>query len=652
MDTDSQSKTSAALRQSGSGFAEMPEDPRPDGTLQDDDPPANRNLAVEDPASERHANAQRYPVVVIGASAGELQAFQQLLENLGPATGFSFVLVPHLASDQKSFLAEILQRYPQTPRVHIADGRPPAPNHLYQRDSRNQELVFAQDEIQSANQALRTLNDELQRRNSLLAQTGNDLSNLLNSVNIPLLMLGNDLHIRQFTAPMQHLLNLRPADIGRSISEIRLQLSVENIVPILNQVLETLGARELEVQDRDGRWHLLRVRPYRTAENKIEGLVLVLVDIDQLRRSQQDLVYARDFARSVLESVPVPIVVLNQNFAIRTVNTAFRDLTQMSATDLENRSLPELLDHLWAIDGLCERLDTLLSAPVGTITEFQHQSDAPRQKCLLIKAQVLAHDGDRVLLLMLEDITLRHQAELRVSRQREALESEVESATMMLNRTQEELRSLTAHLFRVQEEERQRVARELHDDVCQRLSLLEMALEQMRNENAAAEPPPRLRTAIELAQALNSDVRRLSHCLHPAIIKDLGLSAALKALVKDFGELEQMPVTYLTRNLPESWSIESAIAIYRIAQEALRNVSRHAGKTHVKVMLSGVKGRLQLRVMDFGVGFDQDEETPAGGLGMISMQERARLAGGFLTIKSSLGQGTTVTAEVPLEGHA
>lgn len=569
---------------------------------------------------------------------------------------------PHLSPDEKD------DRIAQLCR-DLASARYQLQSLLEERDPRIRELFLANEEIrslsrqlqstsvelentrralQSANNNLQDVNDQLQQRNDILTQTGNDLRNLLSSVNIPQLILDTDLRIRQFTLPMQRLLNVRPEDIGRSIGEIRLQLSLENIVPILTDVLETLGARELEVQDRNGRWHLLRVRPYRTAENKIEGVVVVLVDIDQLRRSQQHLVYARDFARSLLESVPVPIVVLHQDFAIRTVNTAFRNLTRMSATELENRSLPELLKHLWAVDGLRQRLDTLLASPLGTVAEFEHESAAPRRKTLLIKAQALPHDGDRVLLLMLDDITLRRDTELLAARQKDALESEVESATAMLNRTQEELRSLTAHLFRVQEEERQRIARELHDDICQRLSLLEIALEEMRNESAAAAPSPRLHPAIELAQRLNSDVRQLSHGLHPAILKDLGLSAALRAMVKEFGDHEHMPATYLTKNLPEHWSLEAATAIYRIAQEALRNVAKHAGKTHVKVMLSGVKGRLQLRVMDFGVGFDQDRESPTRGLGKISMQERARLAGGVLNIKSSLGQGTTVTADIPL----
>lgn len=113
-----------------------------------------------------------------------------------------------------------------------------------------------------------------------------------------------------------------------------------------------------------------------------------------------------------------------------------------------------------------------------------------------------------------------------------------------------------------------------------------------------------------------------------------------------------MPATYLTQNLPERWSPQAATAIYRIAQEALRNVAKHAGKTHVKVTLSGEGDRLLLKVTDFGLGFDQEGEGEAHGLGMISMHERARLAGGTIAVTSALGEGTTVEVDVPREHHA
>lgn len=628
--------------------------------------PATEIAVMIDEKGEQHIQIDVLPISSASSRPRSFLILFQSLEEPVAAKSIELPAHPQYTPDEKDRLIAQLRQDLSSTRFHLQ-------SLVEERDARNQELVSANEEIQSANEELQstneelettkeelqsaneelqTVNDELQQRNNVLTQTGNDLTNLLNSVNIPLLMLTSDLHIRQFTPPMQRLLSVRLADIGRSISEIRLQLSIENIEPVLNEVLETLGTQELEVQDREGRWHLLRVRPYRTSDNKIEGLVVVLVDIDQLRRSQQHLVDAHDFASSVVESVPVPIVVLNQDSTIRTENTAFRELTQMQAKELENRSLPDLISHLWGLNGLREKLDYLLRSPAGTRIEFEHRSATAQRRTLVIKAQALSTEGSRVLLLMMEDITLRREAELLVSKQKEALEGEIEVAARKLNRTQEELRGLTAHLFTVQEEERQHVARELHDDISQRLSALEILLHEIRTNGLKKVELERIESARTQVESLNTDVRQISHRLHPAILQDLGLPTALKAMVQEFGERENMPVTYASENLPQTWSSEVATTIYRIAQEGLRNVSKHAGQTHVKVVLAGIKNKLQLRVMDFGLGFDQESDAPARGLGMISMQERARLVGGTLDVQSSLGNGTTVIATVPSEPHA
>jgi two-component system CheB/CheR fusion protein len=487
--------------------------------------PASEIALIIDENGEQRVQIDVLPIT---SASTRPRCFLVLFLNLSKdSTGKAIELLAHpqLTVDEKDRLIAQLRQDLSSTRIHLQ-------SLVEERDARNQELVSANEEIQSANEELQstneelettkeelqsaneelqTVNDELQQRNGVLTQTGNDLTNLLNSVNIPLLMLTNDLHIRQFTPPMQRLLNVRNADVGRSISEIRLQLSIENIEPILADVLETLGTRELEVQDRAGRWHLLRIRPYRTAENKIEGLVVLLVDIDQLRRSQQHLVDARDFAGSVVESVPVPIVVLNQDCTIRSVNTAFRALTQMQAKELENRSLPDLVHLLWGIDSLRKKLESLLEAPPGTTVDFEHQSTTSQRKTLLIKAQALSTDGSRVFVLMMEDITMRRDAEILIAKQTEALESEIEAAARKLNRTQEELRGLAAHLFTVQEEERQHVARELHDDISQRLSLVELLLHEIPTDHYPQEDLNRIESARAQVETLNTNVRQLSH---------------------------------------------------------------------------------------------------------------------------------------------
>ncbi|HEY0162620.1 MAG TPA: PAS domain-containing protein, partial [Edaphobacter sp.] len=575
--------------------------------------------------------------------------------------------LPLLSPTESESLSVQLRRDLESTRLHLQ-------SLVEERDIHNQELVSANEEIQSANEELQssneelettkeelqssneelqTVNEELQQRNLVLLQTGNDLSNLLTSVNIPLLMLTSDLEIRQFTPPMQRLLNIRPSDVGRSISEIRLQISIENIEPLLHDVLETLGTREVEVTDRDGRWHLLRIRPYRTAENRIEGLVVVLVDIHQLRSSQQELSDARDFASSVVESVPVAIVVINRDCTIRSVNTAFRELTRMPNRELIGQSLPDMVGHLWGMDGFLDKLHEIMGENhITGVLEFEHVSTTARPLTLLIKAQALLSDSNQVVLLALEDITTRRAAEHLLADQQHELERKIESAARTLDQTQEELRGLTSHLFNAQEEERQHVARELHDDVSQRLSLLELMLESAQASPTSTGRLAEIETLRSQLQSLNTDVRQISHRLHPAILTDLGLASALRALVDEFGRREAMPVTFVSVNVPELPPQPATTALYRIAQEALRNVVKHAGKTHVKVLLEGTAAALHLEILDLGQGFDPETEFTGEGLGLVSMKERARLAGGNFSITSALGRGTTVAVDVPLDHHA
>jgi signal transduction histidine kinase len=157
----------------------------------------------------------------------------------------------------------------------------------------------------------------------------------------------------------------------------------------------------------------------------------------------------------------------------------------------------------------------------------------------------------------------------------------------------------------------------------------------------------RLQMFQDRAAELADDVRDISHRLHPSAIEHLGLPTALRTLVTEFGERERMLTTFRSSDVPDRLPIEVAGALYRIAQEALRNVSKHAGRTHVKVLLEKTDAHLRLVVRDFGDGFDM-EESQLRGLGFISMAERARLVGGVFSVNSALGEGTTITVAVPL----
>lgn len=162
--------------------------------------------------------------------------------------------------------------------------------------STNEELQTAKEEIQSTNEELQTTNDELRSRNLELQQVNNDLINLLGSINIPILMLTNDLRIRRFTPMAQKLFNFIAPDVGRALSDIRTNLNIPDLEVLILEVIDTLSVKEMEVQTYEGHWYNLRIRPYRTLENQIDGVVLVLQDINSLKESAEKVEAARQEA--------------------------------------------------------------------------------------------------------------------------------------------------------------------------------------------------------------------------------------------------------------------------------------------------------------------------------------------------------------------
>ena len=529
--------------------------------------------------------------------------------------------------------------------------------------STNEELETTKEELQSSNEELQTVNDELEDRNSILTQASNDLTNLLNSVNMPVLMLTSELYIRHFTPQSQKLMNLRPQDIGRPFGEIRLNLAMDDLESRLLEVLDTLAPQDHEVQDRDGRWYFLRIRPYRTTENKIDGLVLVLVDIDQSRRNQLELRDARDFAASVISNTPLPLVVANGEFNVVYVNDAFCELTNLPRQAVEGRSITDLAAGLWNMEtqlrALLDGVNENRSVDGSFECEYKHRDLSLHT--LLVQGKPLQPDGERFVLVTFQDISAHKEIERLLKGEGERLATQVAETTRELDRSREELRALTDMLMTTQEDERRRVARELHDDIAQRMALLDMDCETALNvvaSNPAVAHEKILHLREQVAD-ISAGVRTLSHRLHPSILEHLGTAAALESLLDEFAEREGTITGFHAERVPDDLPLDIATGLYRITQEALRNVSKHAGKAHVKISLheiertgNGHNKRLALEIADSGRGFDLEQHTP--GLGLISMKERARLLGATLHLQSVPRRGTTVTVELPLpvNGHA
>ena len=215
-------------------------------------------------------------------------------------------------------------------------------------------------------------------------------------------------------------------------------------------------------------------------------------------------------------------------------------------------------------------------------------------------------------------------------------------------RAEGESAALTGHLLTAHEDERRRLARELHDDVTQRLARL--AIDAAGIERGAGGTPGdgTARSLREELVRLSEDVHALSYRLHPSMLDDLGLGAALKAECDRLSRQESIAVEVDVHDLPQPLPPDPALCLFRVAQEALRNIARHAQARAVVVSLAARDGGLQLAVSDDGRGFDAVRGNGRPSLGQMSMRERVRLLGGELDIESAPGHGTTVVAWVPL----
>jgi signal transduction histidine kinase len=220
-------------------------------------------------------------------------------------------------------------------------------------------------------------------------------------------------------------------------------------------------------------------------------------------------------------------------------------------------------------------------------------------------------------------------------------------------RADEALRVLAGRLIQVQEEERRRLARELHDGLNQKLAMLavELGMLTQQLDESAFAIREQLLSLRDRAQGLSNDLRRMTHQLHPAALEHLGLVAALRSHCADFSRNVGIRVGFRVGAEVGSLSSEVAVCLYRITQEALRNVAKHSGAQEALVQIDQHRDEIRLSIVDQGVGFDLRMPKPAECLGLVSIRERVQLISGSVTIKSAPGEGTCVEVRVPIESR-
>jgi PAS domain S-box-containing protein len=253
------------------------------------------------------------------------------------------------------------------------------------------------------------------------------------------------------------------------------------------------------------------------------------------------------------------------------------------------------------------------------------------------EARLVPCERDTVL-SMVRDITARKRTEAELAKR----ESE-------LQQTNARNHDLAGRLIAAQEAERRRVARELHDDLSQKLALLSIDAEQLLARGKVGEPTPlRVREIFDRVSEIASDIHRVSHELHPAKLSAIGLVKSLEALCRDASLQHRIAVDFMAGDVPMGVNADVSLCLYRVTQEALHNVTKHSGARCAMVCITCEGDILTLQVADHGAGFVM-RDADRMGLGLVSMRERVSFVGGDFAIHSAPGQGTRIGVRVPLD---
>ncbi len=475
--------------------------------------------------------------------------------------------------------------------------------------STNEELETAKEELQSANEELTTLNEELQNRNNELSSVNNDLVNLLATVDIPILMVGEDLRIRHFTPSAHRLLNLIPSDTGRPLSAIKLNFEFPGFEQLISGSIDQVSARETEIQDREGRWYSMRIRPYKTTENKNDGAIVSWVEVTRLKEVLDKTTrrYQFLFERNLAG------VFYARHGRILDCNGAFARILGYSSREeaLQEKNLDA---HLTPKEqkGLYDRLEKQKSLDNEQIAiERKDGSEA----WVVASANLLEDGGAGGIVI---DVTGQVQAEDRLSK-------------------------LTKYLMKESDDRRRALARELHDEVGSRLAGLAATLAALQRVKGTAEKVRKgLAECQEIVRDCSTEVRTVSYLQHPLVIENMGLAAAMRWYAEEFSRHSGIEVSIQIPDSVERMGGGVEIAIYRVIQECLTNVQQHSGAKEAHISITTKGGQVITEVRDFGKGFALDQE----GMGIIGMRERMKELGGRLDIESGQ-KGTAVRAILP-----
>ncbi len=517
--------------------------------------------------------------------------------------------------------------------------------------STNEEMETAKEELQSINEELNTVNDQLQTRNVELNLLSNDLTNLLGSAGVPLVVVGSDLRVRRFSPAAGKVLKLTSDNVDRAIGNVKLGIEISDLEALLDEVLATVQVIEREVQDSDDHWYHVRLHPYRTADNKIDGAVLVYLDIHAVKMSQLQLQVASDFTDAIVETLSEPFLVLTSDLRVKSANHAFFQTFQVTPQETEQRLIYELGSGQWDQPSLRTLLTEVLTTEAA-FDNYEVKFDFPDigTRVMLLNARRLVQaDGvTELILLMLQDITDR------VKRQDDLIE---------INRNKDNFLAMLGH--------------ELRNPLSSVVSGLEALSTHELEESEKRELFDLIGRQAKLMTRLVDDLLDMSRISAGKIKlrkKRFDLVKLVSQVIGDHRHHVESTQLTLTNALPPSplWIVGDEARLSQVIKNLLNNATKFTdpGGSIQVTLESGEdeshQSQATIRVQDTGIGmepatlqmmfqeFRQADSSIARsrgglGLGMALSRRLVKMHGGKISASSEgLGQGSCFTLELRL----
>lgn len=447
-----------------------------------------------------------------------------------------------------------------------------------------------------------------------LAQAHSDFFNLLTSLSLSVIIVDRELRIRRLTPTAQREMNLLPSDVGRPLTDVRLNVDVSDLDRLVTGAIEAQGTIRRELRARDGRWRSLHVNPYVSADGRIEGAVVALYDI-------HDAKVAEEMFRAFVESAPDAMVISDTRGRIRLVNAQ--------------------AERLFGYER-----DALLGQPVEILVPHQSRdahrghrhtfSEDPRFRPMGIGLQLSAvHRDGRQVPVEISLSPIHTPEGLLVS-------ASIRDVTDRKREEQE------ARRFAVLAE--RGLARDVHDNLAQGLAGIVVHLEGAADilSEDPAEALKHIMRARDVARTSLEQARRSLLALRPEILEKTDLPGGLEEIAKELCEDTTIEAAVSVRGNRRRLPLELEENLMRIGQEALANAVRHGAPRHVRAEVAYEADRVRLRIEDDGRGFGAQTRGRGTGLGVSIMKGRAASIGGTLTIRSQPGEGTRVEVAVPV----